>query len=256
MSYAGRSRLRGRLRALRDQVRDHGLRAGARYLLERARGYTAYRWHLFNEWRADRSFGIETRRTIGLDGLELSSARHADSVLYQATPYPAIRKAIASLPPVPLGGYTFVDLGCGKGRALVVAGAAGFGRVVGVELDAGLAAKARDNLSRAARRGSLRSSTEVLMIDAANLVPPEGPLVVYLHNPFGEETLRDVVSALDASWREQPRPILAVYYNPVHDALFDPTSWEAVARHPSDGFNIYAHRSGAVPSAPEAVPTA
>ena len=250
MSQGRGPRARSRIRALRVEVRAHGLRAGVPYLTQRVRGYTAYRWHLVNEWRMDRAFGIETRRVIDLDALDLSSARHRESVLYQATPYPAIRKAIDALPIGAKDAYTFVDVGCGKGRALVVAAAAGFGRVVGVELDPELAATARDNLARATRRGAIASATEVVATDASGLVPPDGPLVIYLHNPFGVETLRDVVSALDSSWADDPRHILVVYYNPVHDDLFTSGPWDIVERHPSDGFNVYEHQGAgeALPS--------
>lgn len=242
MSQGRGPRARGRIHALRQEIREHGLRAGVPYLTQRVRGYTGHRWHLLNEWRMDRAFGIETRRVIALDALDLSTARHADSVLYQATPYAAIRKSIDALPIDDLEAYTLLDLGCGKGRALVVAAAAGFGRVVGVELDPELAQKARDNLAQATRGGRIKAQTEIVATDASELVPPDGPLVIYLHNPFGEATLRDVVSALDASWATDPRPILVVYYNPVHDELFTSGPWTTAVRRPSDGFNVYRHQ--------------
>jgi SAM-dependent methyltransferase len=246
-----RSSVSRRVRELGAQIRSHGLRGGVRYFTERVPGYTAYRWHLFNEWRADRSFGIETRREVALGSLDLSSARHADSAWYQATPYPAIRKSIEALPMDSFGDYTFVDLGCGKGRALVLAGAAGFGSVVGVELDPVMVTSARDNLARARARGKIASSAEVLTTDAASLDFPDAPLVLFLHNPFGEATMREVVASLNTSWARRPRPIFVIYYNAVHNALFDPSDWDIAARYPSDGFTIYEHRQ-----APEGTGTA
>lgn len=75
--------------------------------------------------------------------------------------------------------FTFIDLGCGKGRVLLVASHYGFCRVIGVEFARELVEAARRNLQVSGIGGA-----EVICEDAANFRFPGGNLVVYLFNPF------------------------------------------------------------------------
>src|SRR3954453_11926131 len=101
---------------------------------------------------------------------------------------------------VPLnpGDSTFVDLCCGSGRRLILAARAGFRRVVGVELDADLTQEAEVNIRRweKSRRGPRRPGQEVLAVqgDAAAFTLPGGPVLIFLFNSFGTETMRRVIS--------------------------------------------------------------
>ena len=61
----------------------------------------------------DRSHGIETRLSIWRKRLPLNS----DSTGYQAIPAEVFAKAAAYLPK----GRMFIDIGCGKGRTLIMA---------------------------------------------------------------------------------------------------------------------------------------
>jgi hypothetical protein len=83
---------------------------------------------------------------------------------------------------------TFVDLGAGRGRALILAARMGFRRVIGVELDERLASDAGINIARwSSRGGANRKNQEIRVVrtDAASFTMPPGPLVVSLFNPFG-----------------------------------------------------------------------
>jgi SAM-dependent methyltransferase len=112
-----------------------------------------------------------------------------------------------------LGSFTFVDLGCGKGRSLLIAARMGFRRVVGVEFATELAATARKNIQIA----GITNAT-VVDGDAVEFSLPEGNLVVFLFNPFRSAVLHKVVSNL-----AQPRvgKLYAIYSNPVCAEAFD-----------------------------------
>ena len=115
--------------------------------------------------------------------------------------------------------FTFVDLGCGKGKALLLAGRAGFGRVVGVELSEELAEVARRNVGSA---GSV-AGIEVHTQDATEYAFPRDPLVVFLYHPFDEPVLRPVLANLRESLREHPREAYIVYVAPHLGAVLDET---------------------------------
>jgi len=112
-----------------------------------------------------------------------------------------------------LSSFTFVDLGCGKGRSLLIAARLGFRRVVGVEFAAELAATARRNIQIAGI-----TNASVIDADAAEFSLPEVDLAVFLFNPFRSAVVRRVASKL-----EQPRvgELYVIYSNPVCAEAFD-----------------------------------
>jgi SAM-dependent methyltransferase len=108
--------------------------------------------------------------------------------------------------PQPLPGFTFVDLGCGKGRALLVAAAFPFSRILGVELAPELCAIARTN-----GKSDLRIA--VLQQDAATFTYPDAPLVVFLYHPFLKLVLRRCLANLERQRRHCPHPTYLLYAN-------------------------------------------
>ena len=170
------------------------------------------------EWVADLRMGASTRGMVKNDAL-LSTVAGSDGNWYQPVPVLKFKRIAAAVPLEPAE-MTFLDLGAGRGRALLLAAEAGFPRLVGVEIDAVLAAEAERNLLRYARRhdGSPGRSVEwsVLCQDAAEVVVPMGPVLVFVFNPFGRETLRMVLERVEESYQAAPRPLLLAYYNPAH----------------------------------------
>src|SRR5215472_14564615 len=76
---------------------------------------------------------------------------HDDHVTAYYAVAPSILRALVAQwretpPPHPLSGYAFLDLGCGKGRALLLASEFNFREVIGVELNPELAATALRNV--------------------------------------------------------------------------------------------------------------
>lgn len=84
----------------------------------------------------------------------------------------------------------FVDIGCGKGRALILAHEAGFSDVSGIEFAPSLARTALRNLAR------LNITARIHESDASTFPFPQTAGVYFLFNPFGPETMRTVVSKL------------------------------------------------------------
>jgi SAM-dependent methyltransferase len=115
--------------------------------------------------------------------------------------------------------FTFVDIGSGKGRAVLLAAEYTFRRIVGIELLPELHAIAVQNVAEVTARESIKPTVDLQCSDAAQFGFPLEPLVVFLFNPLPELVLRDVVRNLDASLRESPRPVYVIYVNPVHDEI-------------------------------------
>jgi SAM-dependent methyltransferase len=109
--------------------------------------------------------------------------------------------------------FTFIDIGCGKGRALLLATEYGFRRIIGIELLPELERIAHENVRAFKRRGE---NTEIDLIcgDATTFNFPAEPLVVFLFNPLPEPALRTFLQNLESSLRQNPRRLWMIYANP------------------------------------------
>ncbi|WP_157271639.1 class I SAM-dependent methyltransferase [Azohydromonas aeria] len=138
----------------------------------------------------DLEHGTETGGLEPLWKLDIDSPNARYGERYEATTAQELHAVLEFLN-VPVRDYSFIDLGCGKGRTLIVAARFGFGRVVGVEFARELADTASANLARQAL-----GNTAVLHADAAAYEFPPGGKVVYMYNPFSEEVLARVLENL------------------------------------------------------------
>ena len=117
---------------------------------------------------------------------------------YQPTDPGLFAEMIASLPS-DLREFTFVDLGSGKGRTLLMASEYPFRRIVGVEILPELHRAAEENICAFRESTGRGAQIEAILADACEYDLPETPLVVYLFNPLLEAGLRRVVSRLTES---------------------------------------------------------
>jgi SAM-dependent methyltransferase len=201
--------------------RSAGGRGVAAELLRLARQLGAVPLALAAELLFDLRRGIRTRGFVRNEDHVAARSVGGDPLFYQPIGLRPLREALATIP-VDRRTSTVVDLGAGRGRAVLLAAEAGFGRVVGVELDERLAAEAEENVRRWQRRAAHGTTPRVTIVhgDAATAPLPSGPLVVTMFNPFGATTLDLVLRSLCAARREDPDPVWVVYVNPVHEAGF------------------------------------
>lgn len=111
--------------------------------------------------------------------------------------------------------FTFIDLGSGKGRTLLMASDYPFRRIVGVELLPSLHQFAQQNLSQYKSDAQKCFALESICADATAFPFPDDPLVIYLFNPFPETGMRQVFANLKTSLHEHPRSVYVLYHNPL-----------------------------------------
>jgi|SRR5664279_2529906 len=160
---------------------------------------------------------------------------------YQPTEPFLFHQILQSLPIAP-DGFTFIDLGSGKGRTLLMASAYPFRRIVGVELLAELDSIARQNIARFRGDQQQCFALESHAGDARDFAFPAEPTVLYLFNPFPEPVLRTVLANLRNSLTDFPRPVYVLYHNLVHERVFAECAWlQPICRTPQ--YAIYCiHR--------------
>jgi predicted RNA methylase len=114
----------------------------------------------------------------------------------------------------PLDAYTFVDLGSGMGRALMIASLSPFREVVGVELNPGLADHARRNLDTWLATPRACNNVRVSTCEATEFAWPLTPLLIYLFNPFEAPVFRALLPTLDKALDAGAGPIDILYIYP------------------------------------------
>jgi SAM-dependent methyltransferase len=142
---------------------------------------------------------------------------------YQPTDPALFREMMAQLP-IAFDTFTFVDLGSGKGRTLLIASEFPFRRIVGVELIAELHRAAEENLAAYKSKSQRCFALEAICGDATDFPFPDDPLVLYLFDPLPESGLRRVLDNLHRSLRTHPRAVYVLYQNPVLERVLGGSS--------------------------------
>ncbi len=133
---------------------------------------------------------------------------------------PSLFHEILQQLPIRYEDFTFVDLGSGKGRTLLMASDYPFRAIIGVEIIPDLHSVAQRNLQHYRNDRQRCSRLLALSGDARDFAFPVEPVVLYLFNPFPPAILREVLRNLEHSFREHPRPICVAYHNLVHEDVF------------------------------------
>lgn len=177
----------------------------------------------------DRKFGTDTGGVQNLadeHGIVGENAKHG--LAHIASDPLQFRQIIDTLN-LALSEYTFVDLGCGKGRALLLAAQFPFKSIIGIDFVPSFVEAARSNVNTAASHG-LRGDIEVVVGDATQFALPLGALLIYLYNPFDSHVVGKVARHLQESYQEDRRPLVVVYANPVHLSEFTSCGWQFMTK--------------------------
>jgi SAM-dependent methyltransferase len=135
---------------------------------------------------------------------------------------------------------TFVDIGSGKGRILLLASRFPFRKIVGIEFHPKLCDIAKNNLCKYPRALQQCRDIEVHCADATVFPLPHGRLVLYLFNPFGAPILQKFLNGLEESLRGEPREIWVIYHYPVHQFLMLQCGFLEPVKT-TDEFSLFRH---------------
>jgi|GEM_PF-2063364 len=118
--------------------------------------------------------------------------------------------------------YRFVDVGCGKGRALLLASQFGFRDVFGIELQPDLAQIASENVQRWREQSDVSMELSILCGDGPSLLPQllTGPVLIYLYNPFRAPVLRALLDSIVNQGEKLSAPVDVLYLYPEYEEVF------------------------------------
>jgi SAM-dependent methyltransferase len=116
---------------------------------------------------------------------------------------------------------TFVDIGAGMGRAVLLAAELPFREVLGVELHPALVRIARLNLAVWRKAGRSRCPAGIVTQDAVDFSFPPGPCVAFLFNPFGAVVMRRWLRAVTDAFSGRPGELDILYVNNEQEGVFE-----------------------------------
>jgi SAM-dependent methyltransferase len=165
----------------------------------------------------DLEFGVRTSGLIAGRHLKSGHSHDRHSTAYYGVAPSVFKSLLArwrkSHPAAPIGDYTFVDLGSGMGRAVLLAASLPFRKVVGVELHPTLARTARKNAAIWQATGRARAPMRMICGDAVEFRFPEGPCAAFLFNPFGAPVMRRLLRALTKGFTGRTGHLDLLYVN-------------------------------------------
>jgi SAM-dependent methyltransferase len=167
------------------------------------------RWY---DWR----FGVKTFGLVLFQGL-------ADPDVNDYTPSPISRSAffrILRQINVDYSQFLFVDLGCGKGKLLLLASELPFKGVIGIDVVPQMVQAAEENLKTYSRPRRCQA-IQVISGNVRDFPLPEDPAIYYLYDPFQSGVVARVLDRLQRSLASAPRPIFIIYMLPEHRRLMD-----------------------------------
>jgi hypothetical protein len=186
----------------------------------------------------DRRYGVNTGGVIPLSNLNLEGESWVFGALYQAVSASVDFGEIFQELAVRCEEFTFIDLGSGKGRAVLLASSLPFKKIVGIELSDELNRIAEDNIRRWPDGARRCRQIELVWMDAGGYRFSEGPFVLYMYNPFERPVMERVVANVKTAFQQYPRRIVVVYFTPKHDDLWDGVEFlKRVLVRP--GFHVY-----------------
>jgi SAM-dependent methyltransferase len=174
-----------------------------------------------DEIRGEKKYGIQTTGADELKKLEAKGIDTLHATIYMPVSYMVIEKSLEKLKQVyPSIQSHFIDIGCGKGRALCVAAHYGFKKITGIDFSKEFCDVAKLNCGNTKLKIP-DAAFDVINNDAFYYEIPESADCIFLFNPFDEIIMSGVVKNIRASLKNTPRTLAIIYVNPLHRSLFE-----------------------------------
>ena len=146
--------------------------------------------------------GTQTQRNLPRRALQSESTQLDCATWYSPVPVSTLR-CILQQRMMDYSETTFIDYGCGPGRAMLVASEFSFKAIVGIEFATNLTLQAERNLNRARQQSPQLSHWDIYSGDASDYLPPQDNCFFFLYAPFYGRVLDTVLENIRQACRIQ-----------------------------------------------------
>jgi 16S rRNA G966 N2-methylase RsmD len=182
--------------------------------------YLAYNWNvkialhiLRREIKGEKKYGITTTGADELQSLEKKGIEIDHATIYMPVSYDVLEDIFEQLK---INEQShFLDIGCGKGRAMCVAADKGFNKVSGIDFSKEFCSAAKKNLAITKQKFT-GLQYNVINNDAFYFEIPTDVDFIFMFNPFDEIIMDAVAENILESFEITPRKITLLYANPLH----------------------------------------
>ena len=186
--------------------------------------YLSYNWNIkiathiiSKEIKGEKKYGINTTGADELNNLDELGIDIEHATIYMPASYDLLEEIFtqANLS----SSKHFIDIGCGKGRALCVAAHFGVQKVTGIDFSKDLCERAKLNLLKTQQQ---LPSLEFKIVnnDAFYFEIPDDTDCIFMFNPFDEVIMSGVIENIESSLERLPRKMTIIYANPLQKHLF------------------------------------
>lgn len=173
---------------------------------------------IIGEFYFDWKYKTNTCSWVALDDMGIDDNKKEHAVLYQPTRVIPLRKLFQKLKIPP--GKVLLDLGCGKGRVLLVASEFGFKETRGIEFSSPLCDIAEKNIITYKAKTQTKTKFVVIHADIADHQFSDDEEVFFLFNPADDYVLEKVVENIRESLQRRDRRIWIIYRYAIHKKVF------------------------------------
>ncbi len=169
----------------------------------------------------DLKYGTDTDGIIKPEALDIPDERMKHAVRYQTALVEVFMDILNGLT-ISYEQYLFIDLGSGKGRALLLASKFPFKEIIGVELSESLHNIANQNINIYKDKLQQCDNIRSICSDVTNYkIPSNENIIFYLFNPFDEYIMRLVLVNIEESLNGLCNDVFIAYLKPLYRNLFD-----------------------------------
>lgn len=181
--------------------------------------YILYNWdariafHIIrNEIRGEKKYNIETTGSDSLKSLENKGIDISHATIYMPVSYDLLEDFFTEIKIQTFN--HFLDIGCGKARAMCVAAAYGVKKVSGIELSKELFLDAERNIKTCQEKYP-STNFSIYNNDAFYFDIDDDVDCIFMFNPFDETIMNAVMENIETSLDLKPRVMTIVYINPL-----------------------------------------
>ncbi|HGG60437.1 MAG TPA: class I SAM-dependent methyltransferase [Gammaproteobacteria bacterium] len=168
----------------------------------------------------DREYeGIDTSGVVDLSEVSLDGQSWKYGHGYQAVNWRGFMELFDQLD-IDHSEFVFIDVGSGKGRALLLASSYPFKEVIGVELVEEWHRIAEENIRKFPDAEKKCKNIRSVCSDALSYDLPDEPLVIFFYNPFTAPLVESFVQKVLDLQHKYRQLIYVVYFQDLHAEIF------------------------------------
>jgi SAM-dependent methyltransferase len=183
-------------------------------------------WHILrNEIRGEKKYGINTTGADDLKSLEKKGIDISHATIYMPVSYDILEQFFDE---IKLETFNhFLDIGCGKGRAMCVAATYTVEKISGIELSKDLCTSAKENISFSLLQFPY-TDFQIFNNDAFYFDIDDDVDCIFMFNPFDETIMSGVMENIETSLENNPRVMTIIYINPMEKHVLHEWGYEEV----------------------------